>query len=347
MGKRPTIQMVAERAGVSRGTVDRVLNNRSYVKEEIRARVLEAIAEVGYMSPREAHEQTLREDVFAPLRLGVLLPNWTDYFRPEVLRGIASAQEELAKYNVEILMDECRTDIPGEANERLDGLIRQGARGIALCAINDITIEAKTSALVAQGIPVITFNSDLPNSQRICFVGQNYNKSGRIAAELVSKCIRPPERVLAMCGNLEFDGHRRRLTGFCERMHEVGFPSDRIEIIETYNDYHVTYRKVTEMLQHMPQLGAIYMANPSVEGCAQAVEDAKRKGRVRVIVHDLSENTRALLTSGGVDFAISQNFFRQGYLPLKFLRELLQLGKQPEPDQTNTSISVICSQNME
>lgn len=347
MGKRPTIQMVADRAGVSRGTVDRVLNNRSYVKEEIRARVLEAIAEVGYMTPREVHRQALDEKAYPPLRLGVLLPNWTDYFRPEVLRGIAAAQEELKDFNVEILMDECRTDVPSEANERLEGLLQRGVQGIALCAINDLSIEAKTSALAEQGIPVVTFNSDLPNSKRVCFVGQNYNKSGRIAAELISKCIPPQGKVLAMCGNLEFDGHRKRLTGFCERMHEIGFPSSQIEICETYNDYHVTYRKVVEALEHTPGFAAVYMANPSVEGCTAAIAAAGKTGQIRVVVHDLSESTRALLTSGAVDFTVSQNFFRQGYLPLKILRELLQLGKQPEPDQTNTSISVICSQNME
>ena len=55
MGKRPTIQMVADLAGVSRGTVDRVLNNRSYVKEEVRARVLEAVEELGYLSPHAFH----------------------------------------------------------------------------------------------------------------------------------------------------------------------------------------------------------------------------------------------------------------------------------------------------
>ena len=43
MGSRPTIQMVAELAGVSRGTVDRVLNDRPHVNEEVRRRVLEAM----------------------------------------------------------------------------------------------------------------------------------------------------------------------------------------------------------------------------------------------------------------------------------------------------------------
>ena len=49
MNKRPTIQTVAERAGVSRGTVDRVLNNRSYVRADVRERVLDAIRETGYL----------------------------------------------------------------------------------------------------------------------------------------------------------------------------------------------------------------------------------------------------------------------------------------------------------
>lgn len=348
MGKRPTIQMVAEHVGVSRGTVDRVLNNRSYVKEEIRERVLAAIAEIGYMSPREVHQQAvIQEAGFAPTRLGVLLPNWTDYFRPEVLRGIAAAQDDLRKYNVKVLLDECHTDEPKEAVQRLDGLLEQGAQGIALCAINDITLEAKANALTGQGIPVVTFNSDLPDSGRVCFVGQNYNKSGRIAAELISKCVPRRGQVLAMCGNLEFDGHRRRLDGFCERMHELGFSSSQIEIAETFNDYHVTRRKVAETIARTPELAAIYMANQNVAGCVEAVEAAGRKGGVRVVVHDLSEQTRALLADGAVDFTISQDFFRQGYLPLKLLRELIQLGQVPEPDQTATRISVICSQNID
>ena len=87
MNKRPTIQTVAERAGVSRGTVDRVLNNRSYVRADVRERVLDAIRETGYLSPREAHRQTAdRPQNYSPVKLGVLLPNWAGPFREEVTR---------------------------------------------------------------------------------------------------------------------------------------------------------------------------------------------------------------------------------------------------------------------
>lgn len=98
MRKGPTIIDVAERAGVSRGTVDRVINGRGYVYKPVHERVLKAIDELGYMSPREKHLQTMTEagyapplekcrqamtqETFPPLTLGVLLPNWTDSFHP-------------------------------------------------------------------------------------------------------------------------------------------------------------------------------------------------------------------------------------------------------------------------
>lgn len=346
MGKRPTIQMIADRAGVSRGTVDRVLNKRSYVKEDVRERVLQAIVEVGYMSPQEVHMQVISEGTFAPLKLGILLPNWTD-FLTGVLSGVEGVRQELSTYNVQILVRECHTDEPGEVITHLDDLLTQGVHGIAICALNDISIENRVTALVEQGIPVITFNSDLPNSKRISFIGQDYVKGGRTAAELIGNYISRDAFVLAACGNQEFDGHRKRLNGFLERMHELGFPAGQIKIIETYNDYHLTCRKVTEALNEIPNLAAIYMANLSITGCAQALEAARKKDAIFLVVHDLSESTRSLLQSGYVNFTISQDFYRQGYLPLKCLRELLHLGRQPEMIQTNTRISVICSQNMD
>lgn len=347
MGKRPTIQMVAERAGVSRGTVDRVLNNRSYVKAEVRARILAAMQELGYVSPRDAHQRTLTESHFSPIRLGVVLPNWPDdHFKTEVARGIQTARAELADFHVDVMVSQCQTDIPGEVIERIDQLIAEGAQGIAICTVADISIEAKIDQLSTQGIPTITFNSDLPGSKRLCFIGQDYRRSGRIAAELLSKCIDKNAKILAAVGNLEFDGHRTRLDGFCERMHELGFDNGQIEIVETFNDYHTTYRKVSEAFIRCPDLSAVYMANQSVAGCTEAIHAAAPKSRIHVICHDISESTKRLLRSGDVDLAISQDIYRQGYLPLILLRELLQKGKAPVVDQPGSNISIFCAENL-
>ena len=75
MSSRPTIQDVARLAGVSRGTVDRVLNGRAHVREEVRLRVLDAIRQSGYISPRDTHQHQFQQ-AYPPIRLVVLLPNW-------------------------------------------------------------------------------------------------------------------------------------------------------------------------------------------------------------------------------------------------------------------------------
>ena len=344
--KRPTIQTVAERAGVSRGTVDRVLNNRSYVSSEVRARILRAIEETGYVPVRQARPKEESKD-FPPLRLGILLPNWTGPFKTEVSAGIADARRELAPYHVEIRVCVCETDLPVECIEHLDALVEWGAQGIALCALNDILIETKVGELADRGIPCITLNSDLPDSRRLCFVGQDYTKSGRIAAELLSKCVPHDARILAMVGNLEYHGHRTRLDGFCARMHELGFAAAQIEITETYNNYRLTCDKVRQALHDTPDLAAIYMVNRSVTGCTDALRQAGMTDRIRVVAHDLSARTKLLLQEGSLDFTITQDMYRQGYLPLMLLRDLLHKGVRPQEDQIGTSISIICSQNID
>lgn len=352
MGKRTTIADLAKRSGVSRGTVDRVLNNRSYVRADVRERVLRAVAETGYLSPREAHRQAVHQQTeenreYLPIRLGVLLPNWTGIFRTEVRRGIEEAKRVLSDKHVEIRVCSCETDIPHEAIELLDELVRWGAKGIALCALNDIMIEAKVNNLAEQGIPCITLNSDLPESKRLCFVGQDYAKSGRIAAELMSKCIPPDARILAVVGNLEYHGHRTRLDGFCAHMHTLGFSAGQIEVLETYNDYRVTYNKISAALHDTPTVNAIYMANRSVTGCIDAIQAAGMTGQVRVIAHDMSEHRRQMLKEGTLDLTITQDMFRQGFLPLMLLCDLLHEGRQPNADQLSTNISIVCSQNLD
>ena len=344
--KKPTIQMVADMAGVSRGTVDRVLNNRSHVRPAVYQRVMAALKETGYLSPRDSYQRTLFEKNYPPLKLGVLLPNWSGHFKWEIENGIEAAREELSEFHVTIVTEECSTDIPDDTLLHLEHLLKQDVQGLAVCAVNDPLVCRKISKLQKEGIPVITFNSDLPGSGRLCFVGQDYKKSGRIAAELISKCITKDARILAAVGNLEFDGHRSRLEGFTERIREVGFKDSQITVIETYNDYQVTYRKVSQALQEQKNIKAVYMANRSVAACTKAVEAAGRKGEIHVVCHDISEHTQTLLKSGDIDFSISQDLFRQGYLPLIYLRDYLHKDKYSPDLDNNPQISIVCSQNL-
>ena len=347
--RKVTINMVAERAGVSRGTVDRVLNQRPHVKPELYERIVRAMKELGYVPPKEeqAIALGLPSAQIRPCKIGVLLSNENGYIKSEFLRGIADASHLLQDYMVDVLVEECETAMQDECVERIEDLVSRGAQGISLFTMNSERIVAKINELHGRNIPVVTFNSDIPDSERLCFVGQPVVRSGRIAGELMSKCIGTEDTLLITLGNPEFHAHRLRLQGFCERIYERGFSGGNLKIIETYNDYSLTNQKIRQALTDDPTIKGIYMANQSVTGCVQAVRDVGMTGKVSIICHDLTDATKRLLRMGEIDFAITQDLYQQGYRPLILLREYLQKNIKPDCDRYYSSISVMCSENLD
>ena len=149
MARKATINMVAERAGVSRGTVDRVLNSRPHVKPDIMEKVLRAMRELNYVPPRPEQAAALGLNTalidLPTCKLGVLLTNEGGHLRRELLRGIENAESLLRDYGVEIVVQKCETDLPDESVERLNCLVDEGVKGIAMCAKDHISITKRVN----------------------------------------------------------------------------------------------------------------------------------------------------------------------------------------------------------
>ena len=336
---------------MSRGTVDRVLNQRPHVKPDVYEKVIRAMKELEYMPPTEQQAKALglALPVLEHCRIGILLPGERGHFRREILRGIEEAREYLHACSVEVLYDECETDLPVETIEHIDSLLSKGATGLAICARDHNSIAEKINSLQAQGIPVVTYNSDIADCRRLFFIGQDPFRSGRVAGELMSKYLstadqRTADHLLVAIGNWEFNAHRLRLQGFCKRLYEKGVHAGAMRIIETYNDYSLTYQKVLKVLRDDPALHAVYMANHSVTGCADAIRDAGRQGQIRVISHDLTNETRRLLQEGEIDFTITQDLSQQSYRALIILQEYLQ--KNITPQHKEHAIDIVCAENL-
>ena len=85
---RTTIKMIAERAGVSIGTVDRVLHDRPYVKAEVRERVLQVLEELDYHPNRMASALATSG---TPRHLALVQPEWMFDPTPERMRRRVAA----------------------------------------------------------------------------------------------------------------------------------------------------------------------------------------------------------------------------------------------------------------
>ena len=91
MQKRITSKDIANLLGISRGTVDRALNNRGRISEATKKKVLDKAREIGYKPNKIAQTLVLQRDV----RLAAILPTIPEYFFSKIEGGIKDAEKEL------------------------------------------------------------------------------------------------------------------------------------------------------------------------------------------------------------------------------------------------------------
>ena len=339
MGSKPTIQTVAQMAGVSRGTVDRVLNGRAHVREDVRLRVLEAIRQSGYVSPRDTHQRQFQQ-AYPPMKLGVLLPNWEGQFRTEVDEGIAQAQAELESTGIQILIRRCETDIPAEALKLLDELTEAGASGLAVCAANDPSITARISALADEGIPCVTFNSDLPDSGRLCYVGVDNFACGRMSAGLMDLLLAGHGEVLLVAGQENNWSHQQRVDGF-QAEAAANFPGLSLLPPQTCgDDQQLAHDIVCRAVQEHPSLRGVYVSVNGQLGACDALRELGLQGKVHLICHDLIPANAENVRRGLIDFLIDQDAALQGARPIELLMDYLLAGEKPETDRILACIDI-------
>ena len=94
-----TIKEIAEKAGVSRGTVDRALNNRGRVNPEVAERIFEIAREMNYQPKRKKKVYNQGKKI----RIGVITQLAKSSFVKTIHAGIDKAEQELEEFGVEII----------------------------------------------------------------------------------------------------------------------------------------------------------------------------------------------------------------------------------------------------
>ena len=112
-----TVKSLAQAAGVSRGTVDRVLHNRGAVKEDVAKRVRLLAKELGYVPNRAGRALAAYK---TPIKIGALMPSVGNAFYQEIIQGINDAQREFQDLGLEVVLKEV-VDGPCQADHRNGG----------------------------------------------------------------------------------------------------------------------------------------------------------------------------------------------------------------------------------
>lgn len=332
-----TAQWIADQCGVSRGTVDRVVNGRTNVAPKVRERIQKVIDESGYKTP--AQRQAARAGQKAHC-IGVILPSWDAFFIRRMREGIRTAIQRHGYADISIQVEELKNRSHRSYFEAIGRLESWGIHGLILTAPDTLAMTEEIDRLVGKGILVVTCDSDVHNSRRLYHIGQDMVQSGRVAAGLLAPYISGGE-VLAVTGNREFTAHSLRMRGFLDRIHELFRDDVTVRIIESVERYDLTYDGVMQFVRKAPRLRAIYMANESVKGCIDALEHAHLPRRVHVVCHDLTPHARQYLEDGRLDFVVDQDFSAQMTRAIEVLAHALRTGEKPKTEFEYIHTSII------
>ncbi len=337
-----TIKDIAALAGVSRGTVDRVLNKRGGVHPETKARILEIAKALDYKPNKAGIVLSAQRK---NLKLGVVMFGTNNPFFEDVKKGLNDIESELSCYNCDIYVRSTPDFNENNQIEAIDELVKRGINALAIAPQNQEGVVKKIDELAKMQIPTITFNSDLPGSKRIAYVGSNYRKSGQTVAGLM-KLFNPDKKLSigVIGGTQTVLCHTERIEGFKDMVKD----DDSMTIADVVwnNDDDVTcYDVVLKLLETHPEINALYFTAGAISGGCKAVKKLKREEGMTIICHDKVPETVALVKEGLIQATVCQQPYVQGTKPLQMLFDYLTTGD--EINEINyTDIEIYIKENL-
>lgn len=301
---KPTVHDIANLAGVSLSTVDRVLNGRAGVRAPTRKRVQDIIDQLGFVRDPAA-VNLAKGRVYT---LTFIVPSNDNSFMQALRAEIAEARERGASERVQIVL----VTVPAFDAEALGLAIRSavetGPDGIALVAIDDGHVRAAVSIAQEAGIPVVTLVSDLPGSGRCHFAGIDNEAAGRTAAALIGRFLDGREgSVGIIAGSLGVRDHRERFDGFRQGLGR-DFPTlTTLPVIEGLDEPERVHALTARLIADHPDLIGIYSLGAGNRGLIRALGERQGQNPLRVIAHELTPHTRQALADGLIDVILNQD----------------------------------------
>lgn len=337
-----TIKEIAALAGVSRGTVDRVLNNRGAVNPATAEKIRKIAKELDYKPNRAGLVLAAQKK---KLKLGVILFSLENPFFIDVLKGIHEKAEELAGYSCTVLIKQIPLKVESQL-QAIDELLTEEVNGIALAPCNDERVRERINALYEKGIPTVTFNTDIENSKRIAYVGSHYTKSGSTAAGLLQLMTNGEVHVGIVTGSADILCHTERIAGFIDTLKPYRNRIHITDIVEVHDDEIESYEKTTLLLQEHPEINALFFTAGGVYGGCRSVCALNRKECIRIIAFDKVPTTRDLVMNGTVSAIICQQPKIQGSKPLSLLFAYLTTGELPEKEYNYVAVDIRIKENL-
>jgi LacI family transcriptional regulator len=300
-----TIADIARQAGVGTATVDRVLNKRPGVNADTVQRVMQVVHELG--APPQRGRPRRGEN----FRFAFVLPAETAPFNELVDRQIAQAAGEFRHQHITEITHRIEA---GDAAQFAAGLAQLAeCDAMAIMAPDLPPVKLAINEMVRTGVHVVTLFSDVAGSMRETHVGADNRAAGRTAGLLLGRmCGAGPRDTLLFCSQAtRLSGEIERRIGFAQVIEER-FPKIKVQRTPDLPSSDAgACRALLRFLRgkgvDVNRVAGIYNVGSGSAGVARAIESQGLTGSVPVVVHDLTDEHRALLAANGLAYVLHQD----------------------------------------
>lgn len=301
---RPTTKDLANAAGVSLATIDRVLNERPGVKPHTIEKVNAAINEIGFVRNLSA-ANLARNKIY---NLIFVLPLRGDFFLKELLLQIETAKKTFAAETINIHIQQVEAEDPHGVAFYLSKLDQNKIDGIAIMIPESPQSRDALKRLHERNIKVVQLFSGKANSGYSDIVGIDNYSAGATAGALMGKFRNSVPGKIAIIADtmLSTDSIQRRL-GFDKIINEK-FPTlSTLPSLETHSDLERTNQIVENIFNNHSDITGIYILSSEPRLSIEAINKFSNDCELATIAHERTVFTENALRNDTIDAIIAQN----------------------------------------
>ena len=323
MAKRVTIKDIASKLNVSYGIINKALNNKSGISDEMREKILATADELGYRVNKVAQSMAR-----APIVIGVIIPEaWQEYYS-YLRKGIDKEFDRLLDYNVQNQYYVIKNAHSAQDTiKALRQCIEDEVHAVILCDVHPVGLEKVVEDLEKKEIPIALVGDALTlDTKKLCSVLVDAYRSGKIAAEMLHYMTYDDADVIIFVGNKDNSEHKLKIQGFVDGAKEYNL--NLVGVYETNDDEVVAAQLLKKIISECDMLHGIYSATSnSISLCKMIDENGYN---TKIISTDINENIAKYIKKGIIQCSIFQDLEKHGRTVVRSVYEYLTEHKIPE-----------------
>ena len=326
------IKDIAERAGVSVGTVDRVLHNRPNVSKPAREKVEEALKEMNYQPNVYASALAYNKSYV----FNMLLPQHeSEAYWEEIEQGVKKAIDVRRDFHIDVKLLYYERFNNASFIEKYKECLSSNPNGVIIVPAEIEVTREFTDKLHELQIPFIMLDSYMPDLKPLSFFGQDSFCSGYFAAKMLMLIASNQKEIMLFKqikdGRVTSKQQVNREVGFRHYMHDH-FPN--IKITEFCIPFKGTRSEYDSMIKEF------FEKHPDVHHCITLNSKAHIIGEyllrnnirdIQIMGYDMVAKNAECLRQDSISFLIAQHGYQQGYSCVDTLFKAIVLGKKVQP----------------